>query len=485
MMRVIALVSLMFTFALHGQAQTSRYSIDSPTCMMSRDVDLSFRLTSKDYTHELFIWHWYVYGFPEVGKIADWVNTQDKFAPCLDKESAGKCGWKPDKGTRKALEKARTDTWEKKPLKTFFGNGVPPEAVKFAMRSLGTCFGDDPALPTLDELGLVEGEFDMDACKELAEDLKYFEYHDEELPAELADYQSWGIAFKHYMTEGKESMPLKACRVVPKAALPFLAGYPERKRLEQLAKDKEQFAFDNRPVAKRIEGLDAFAITYSLVSRTLSDEHVATRPLPAGADEWVKDYIKEVAGGGAEPAIPEAVQQWAVEQPLDRFEPVEDPFEQRKRLRPYEISEYVWSLRVKSRMDKAAPNETRISVREGCSILWGYSWGDINFGKRSAQTPGEVEFYRLVQQTPDKMAWTMCEETPIGIFRDAQARYEREQYEASLPPKPNEWEEINRRLAEAANRPSAIKGPYKAPSTRCYITGETQSGLSNQVCFTN
>ena len=83
------------------------------------------------------------------------------------------------------------------------------------------------------------------------------------------------------------------------------------------------------------------------------------------------------------------------------------------------------------------------------------------------------------------MAWTMCEETPIGIFQAAQARYEREQYEASLPPKPNEWDEINRALAEAANRPSAIKEPYKAPTTRCYITGETLSGLANQVCFTN
>ncbi len=484
MMRLIASVLLMLTYALPGQAQTSRHSIDSPACMMSQDVDLAYRLTS-DYTHELFIWHWYAYGFPQVGKVPNFVNNQDKFAPCLDKASGGKCGWKSDKGVQKALKISRSDIWGKKPLKTFYGNGLPPEAVKFAMRSLGTCFGNDPALPTLDDVGLAEGEFDIEACKELADQVESFDYYKNVLPAELADYQSWGVAFNKYMTKRNEHTPLKACRVVPKAALPYLAAYPERKRQEQLARDKEQLAFDNRPVAKRIAGLDAFAITYSLVSRTLSGEHAATRPLPAGADEWLNSYIKEVAGGGAEPAIPEAVQQWAVEQPLDRFEPLEDPFEQRKRLRPYEISEYVWSLRVKSLMDKAAPNEPRVSVREGCSILWGYAWGDINFGKRIPQTPGEVEFYRLVQQTPDKMAWTMCEETPTGIFQAAQARYDREQYEASLPPKPNAWDEINRALAEAANRPSTIKQPYKAPTTRCYITGETLSGLANQVCFTN
>ena len=57
MIRLIALVSLMLAFALPGQAQISRYSPDSPTCMLSKDVNLAYRLTS-DYTHELFIWHW-------------------------------------------------------------------------------------------------------------------------------------------------------------------------------------------------------------------------------------------------------------------------------------------------------------------------------------------------------------------------------------------------------------------------------------------
>lgn len=470
--RVVALLLASLVFIETAQAQ-NKTSLDSPTCMMSSEAPLYGRLL-EEYSHPLFIWYWHAYGFSEVRQFPNWVNQQDMFAECFDGKSKGKCGFKPNGSIKKALAKNRTDGFDKKPLQSLFTESPPPEAVKYAMKSLGTCFGDAPSLPTLDELDLVGGEFDMEACAELATTITY----SNNLSSELVPHEGWGKGLFEYITKPGQSAPLKSCRVVPKAGLPIVEAALERKQRAQLA-------YDNRTIAQRIAGLDAFGITYSLVYRTVSGEHQPTRPLPAGGFEWVVDYAKKVADGGSEPPIPEAVAQWAVDQPLDKFEAVEDPFSERKRLRPYEISEYIWSLRVKNRMDKIAPNEQRISVREGCSILWGYVWGDINFGKRSPQTPGEVEFYSLVQQTPDKMAWTICEETPAGIFQSAQARYEREQREAALPPKPNEWDEINRRLAEYANTPRASNPPSKPPTTRCYITGQTESGLGREACFTN
>lgn len=466
---------LLASFLLFGTAQAqSRMSLDSPTCMMWADAPLYSRLLD-DYSHPLFIWYWHAYGFSEVRQFPNWVNQQDRFAECFEGKSKGKCGFKPNGSIRKALAKNRTDGFDKKPLKTLFQESPPPEAIAYAMKSLGTCFGDAPALPSLEELGLVSGEFDMEACAQLATKITY---DSDNLSRELTVHEGWGTALSEYMTKPGVSSPGKACRVVPKAGLPIIDAIFERQKRDQLA-------YENRTVEQRIAGLDAYAIAYSLVFRTMSGEHSPTRPKPDGAYEWALDYATKVADGDPEPPIPDAVMAWALEQPLDKFDAVEDPFAERVRLRPHEITESVWARRVRTRLNKVAPNEERISVMEGCSILWGYSWGDVNFGKRSPQTSGEAEYYRLLTQTPDKWTQTMCNETPVGIFYAAKARYEKEQHEASLPPKPSEWDEINRRLSEYANRPSEIKEPYKAPTTRCYITGETQSGLANRVCFTN
>ncbi|WP_340692674.1 hypothetical protein [Hyphomonas sp.] len=470
------LVTLLFaSLVVFGTAEAqNRSSLDSPTCMMWSEAPIYGRLLD-DYSHPLFIWYWYAYGFSEVREFPNWVNQQDRFAECFEGKSKGKCGFKPNGSIRKALAKNRTDGFDKKPLKNLFQESPPPEAIAYAMKSLGTCFGDAPALPTLDQLGLVSGEFDMGACMQLATRITY---DSENLSRELAAHDGWGIALFEYMTKPGVSSPGKACRVVPKAGLPSIDAILESRK-------QEQVAYDNRTIAQRVAGLDAFDITYSLVYRTISHDHAATRPLPEGAYEWAVDYGAKVADGYPEPAIPDAVQQWAVEQPLDSFEAVEDPFASRKRVHPSEITQSVWARRVRSQLDKAAPNEERIAVQEGCSILWGYAWGDVQFGKRSPQTTGEAEYYRLLTQTPDKWSQTMCNETPVGIFYAAKARYEKEQYEASLPPKPSEWDEINRRLSEYANKPRENKAPYKPPTTRCYVTGQTESGLGREVCFTN
>lgn len=466
---------LLASLVLLGTAQAqSKTSLDSPTCMMWSEAPIYGRLLD-DYSHPLFIWYWHAYGFSEVRKLPNWVNQQDRFAECFEGRSKGKCGFKPNGSIRKALAKNRTDGFNNKPLKTLFQESPPPEAVEYAMKSLGTCFGDAPSLPTLDELGLVSGEYNMAACAELATKITY---GSDNLSPELAAHESWGTGLFEYMTKPGNSSPGKACRVVPKAGLPIINAALEREK-------RDQVAFENRTIAQRIAGLDAYGITYGLVYRTISHEFTPTRPLPDGAQEWAAGYGAKVGDGYPEPPIPEAVQKWAVEQPLDTFDAVEDPFASRQRVHPHEITQSVWARRVRSQLDKLAPNEERIAVQEGCSILWGYAWGDVQFGKRIPQTTGEAEYYRLLTQTPDKWSQTMCNETPVGIFYAAKARYEKEQYEASLPPKPSEWDEINRRLSEYANKPRENKAPYKPPTTRCYATGQTESGLGREVCFTN
>lgn len=477
MMRLIAFLSLMLTFALAGQAQTSRQSIDSPTCMMSSEAPLYGSLLDR-YSHELYIWYWYSYGFSEVRKLPNWVNQQDQFADCFDGKSKGKCGFKANGSIQKALEKNRTDGFDKKPLKNLFQESPPPEAVKFAMQSLGTCFGDDPALPTLEELGLVSGNFETEACKSLASKTMY---KLSTLPPEMASHSSWGYAFDKYMSKLSNPTSRKACGVIPKAGLPYYESIIEGDRQKQLA-------YANRTIAERIAGLDAFDIAFSLISRTKSGEHTPTRPLPAAASEWLKDYVAKVENGDPQPSIPDAVQQWAVEQPLNAFDAVEDPFVARQRLRPYEISNYIWSKHVRSRLNKVAPNEARITATEGCSILWGIVWGDMNFGRRGAATPGEREFYRLVRQTPDEWAWTVCNEMPENIFYDAKATYQKrldeKAYAAANPPPPTVWDELAKAADQRRSQPS-VSAPYKAATTRCYDTGQTQSGLTNRVCFTN
>jgi hypothetical protein len=273
----------------------------------------------------------------------------------------------------------------------------------------------------------------------------------------------------------------KPCGVVPKAGLSYIDTVIQRRT-------DDEIAFENRTVEQRIRGLDAFDITFSLVSRTIAGEHQPTRELPAGAIEWNKDYIAKVENGDPQPAIPVAIQAWAVEQPLDKFNAVEDPFAARKRLKSYEITQSHWARHVRSRLNKVAPNEERITVNEGCPILWGIAWGDVKFGGRSPASAGEAEYYRLLVQTPDKWSRAMCDETPAGIFYDAKAVYkkrlEKEAYARANPPAPTIWDELAKSVRESASQ-SSVRAPYKAPTQRCYNTGQTESGLTNRVCFTN
>lgn len=465
---------LLFSSAFAQQ----RSSLDSPTCMMWSEAPLYGSLLDR-YSHELFIWYWYSHGFSEARKKPYWVSAQDEFAECFDRKANGKCGFKPSSSIKKALEKPRPGGFDKKPLKDLFQESPPPEAVEFAMRSLGTCFGDSPDLPTLEELDLVSGDFEMKACKSLASRTTY---NLSSLPPEMASHSSWGYAFDKYMSKIGKGAPRKpTCGVIPKAGLPYYESIIEQDK-------KNKTAYENRTIAQRIAGLDAFDIAFSLISRTKSGEYSPTRPLPTGALEWVKDYVEKVENANAQPSIPESVQQWAIEQPLDTFDKVEDPFAARRRLRPYEISDYVWSKYVRLRLDKIAPNEARITATDGCSILWGIVWGDMNFGRRSARSPGEREFYRLVRETPDKWAWTVCNEMPANIFYDAKATYQKrldeEAYAAANRPAPTIWDELAKAADQRRSQPS-VSAPYKAQTTRCYDTGQTESGLTNRICFTN
>lgn len=72
-------------------------------------------------------------------------------------------------------------------------------------------------------------------------------------------------------------------------------------------------------------------------------------------------------------------------------------------------------------LNKVALNEARITVTKGCSIMWGIAHGDLKFCRRSATAPGEREFYRFLQQTPNKWAQSMCDQTPVNIFYYAKA----------------------------------------------------------------
>lgn len=486
-LRFATMLLVAFTLPVTAVAQ-SRSSLDSPTCMISPDVPLAARI-DKDYSHELFIWMWYAYGFEGARQNSRWTNRQRSFAECFEKEAQGKCGWKPDRKTVKELKRNRTDRWDKNPLKKVFTDRPPPEAVEFAMRSLGTCFGDDPSLPQVYELGLVQDAFSMDACKDLAVHISSAKYNPANYPPEFQELQTWAIALRHYMTPPNATEPVKACRVVPEVGLPILESYAQRAAAAQQAAEQKRLAYENRPIAERIKGLDAYDIAYSLVFRTNSGEHMPTRPLPEGAMEWWKEYDWRVAAGYIEPALPAAVMDWALEQPLDRFEAVEDPWDKKVRTEYYKMAEFVWGQRLTSQMNKLAPNESRTNVKEGCSILLSTVRTDIFYGRASKSTPGRALFYDFVSKAPDKLTWSLCAETPTSIFLDAKARYEKkladEAYAAANPPAPSEWDQILKRLNDYANQPSSNSAPYRAPTTRCYNTGTTESGLTNRVCFEN
>ncbi|GGD10403.1 hypothetical protein GCM10011342_19090 [Aquisalinus flavus] len=437
------------------------------------------------YTHELFIWFWHTYGYDQVSKMPEWVSQQDRFAECFDGKAKGKCGFKSSSSIRKALEKNSTAELSESTLKKLFEGGPPPEAITFAMKSLGTCFGDDPSLPTLDELGLFAGEFDIQVCSKPATEL---ELRPEKLGDDLAAYRSWGVALRRYMSRPGVFDRRKECRVAPIAARPLMQEYLGR--VEK--REREIAAYENRSVAERVAGLNAMQIAYSLVYRTNSGEHEPTRPMPQGSFDWQANYAQKVRDGYPEPGIPQAVMDWALEQPLTRFEPVEDPFEARYRLHEAELTDEIWARHVASRLNKLAPQTPRIRVNEGCDILMNIVRNDIQFGKRTPQTRGEAEYYRLVSQSRPSWAQIMCNETPAAIFENAKTRYEVTQREKAEkanrlaePQAPNEWDEILKGLNDYANRPSSKSGPYQPPTTRCYTTGYTESGLANRVCFEN
>ncbi|MFZ1741314.1 MAG: hypothetical protein WAT93_00580, partial [Pontixanthobacter sp.] len=110
------------------------------------------------------IMSWY-YSGPEAIIEAARGNTYS-FAKCFEK--GGTCGIPPNS----RMVKAFTRPWgpnegDLKAIRQYFASPPPADAIAYASRSLGRCFGDDPAQPSMEELGFVEAKLPQSDCQSL------------------------------------------------------------------------------------------------------------------------------------------------------------------------------------------------------------------------------------------------------------------------------------------------------------------------------
>lgn len=372
------------------------------------------------------------------------------FAGCFDGEY--NCGLKPNKKLAKILRKRsseRKDS-EEKYMRKYFSASPPATAIAVTSSSFGRCFGDNPAQPPMDALNMVRVQLSQEQC----EDLKNYPN---------AGAFSWQNFFK----------PDKQCKET--------MWVPNEIYAAQNEANQARAVFASRSIEERIDGLNGCQIAYGVVYGGLNGRK--TRALPDEAILWALNYEQATIDNQACPIMPQALSDWVQEQPLDTFEPAQDPFEfyvqsnLKKDKTLEELREFI--ARAMGHYETADDVQSSIPD-EACEDF--SAWLNQSYYAKIDETRPERTFlYQLGRKLPRDKRQALCIAVPQSVFRDY--GYERQasaQLLARMNAKDAARKQYFEELEASVATPKHWKPTYRpeARAQRCYRTGETQV-----VCF--
>ncbi|APG61851.1 hypothetical protein LPB140_02305 [Sphingorhabdus lutea] len=412
---------------------------------------------SKTVGHSLnsaMILTWY-YSGPEAIIEADDFNNY-AFADCFRANDI--CGLPKDNGMAKALSRPwGPNKGDIKKIRKYFAQKPPASAIAYASTGLGQCFGDDPAQPSMEQLGFVEAKLDSKDCTDLTN--------------LTTNYSPWYRYFK----------PEKGC----------LSGkYVPSIGLSRLKEKKEaDYRFANRSIEERTAGLNGCQIAYSLVFNGINGQSVGR--IPDEAISWALDYEKAVFAKQFCPIMPKALSDWVLKQPLDKFEPAQDPFVAFVKNKPRNGNWVHYVTTVMQYYENS--NDPQIKLPDSQCYdfyLWLNGYWTANPFEQNEQRRFlmnmAVEISMIHSKATEYVA--VCQRVPRSFGMQHLAARKYEQAKRIEQERLYKEAEDRRRQAEieynsARNRQPSVLWNNKPSEQRCYNTGTTQSGLTVMRCF--
>lgn len=370
------------------------------------------------------------------------------FAKCFDGQ--WDCGIKRNKRITKAF--TRPFSMEKsdyKAIRKYFADPPPPAAVAYASRTLGRCFGDDPAQPSMESMGFVLANVAQADCADL----------------QAEDYDAWNQHF--HREQNCSDGPVW----VPQQALDYLAE-----------KKAREYAFANRSIEERVGGLNGCQIAYSLIFYGLNGNTVGR--IPDGAISWALDYEQAVIDDLPCPIMPKELSDWVQAQPLDKFEPAPDPFDFFMSTGPNYTNindQAAFVSRVMKRYETAADPQIQIPA-DYCEDF--HKWlAQSSFSKPGESRPERKFLYQYSMQLDYGLRPALCVAVPRSAWNDYSRERSLQAARAEAAQREYEKREAARRAWDAEmDALLRWKPSYRPPASepRCYRTGE-----NTETCFYN
>jgi hypothetical protein len=492
---VAALLWLTASGAVLAQAQQTDWSPfeEDPTCLVSRNDLSKPDATRGAATAQVMILRWHVWG----DAFARNINGQDLhgFVKCFQPfEGAVDCGLPKNAvvgdvlwGVLNGKKVQPGDAAD-----AYFSTPPPPDAIRFAARGVGRCFGKDSQALTLQELGLVRVDTSMDACMVVIKKIHapWTTAAPAQIDREFAkrpDVAVWATVMGN-LVSANAAKPVQACSVAPVSLAGILGGAAEKTRTDaaRLASQAEasRIQLGNRTDAQRFAGLNGCQIAYSLVLQGINSRQGTVGKVPNAAIGWAMDYEKANLGGKACPPMPQALSDWTQKQPMATFQPSPDPYTAfrsskgpafGKTLADWRSFASTWMSRYPTQRVASG------KAHSDCDAVLYYARSPALGAVKNADN-GPSAF-----QTLARLAYTaeaevaMCEYVPVSMLARARSAYAAE--------------EARKRDAYAAEMrkreplvPSTLpRQNYlwkNAPTSRCYWAGDTKHG-QKEVCFSN
>ncbi|WP_370335951.1 hypothetical protein [Parvularcula marina] len=411
----------------------------------------------------------------------------------------------------------------------YFKNPPPKSAVRYAMATVGDCFGAAGEGVYLDELGLTEASLPVDICYRAGQTMFFSgERYRDEAPAmtdaQITKYGEWG-ALAYYLINQVQNKPdnPEVCGVAPVELMPsFMSFYDdngyallegpeyiaaqeaEAKAAAKAAAEKQarENAYLRESKRKRLLArndyerfgtLDGCQIAYSYIFGGINRDKMSfiVDPVPDSAIGWALKFEQTQAAAQDCPAMPQELGDWMAKQDPKLFEAygAEEEFRNTK---PNIWNENEWKAFVERWMWRDQTFAESYAQGGNCQAAIWYSrniahdWNSFN--------QAELDFVGLARVferwgAPDR---ALCAAIPPDVLPLARKTWER-QYNQVMREKARqqaEWDEANRREAARRAEINAAydellnwKPPYsKQTEMRCYNVEETKYG-TRQRCF--
>lgn len=469
---------------------------EDPTCLVSENYFTTPDAKNRMATAQGMILQWYVWGDAFFSNVSR--SDLQAFSECfMEFAGAPDCGLPKNSaikdiivGLQRGREFVPGDV-----AHIYFSAPPPPEAIKFAARGVGRCFGNDSEGFSLEELGLVRVDTPVEACNETSLKIQspFMQVPPYEIDrgfAQIPAVAAWSRIVSNLIgyKAVAPSKPVEVCSVAPKQLADILGGMAVHTKViadkAAAESEAERVRLTNRTDEERFGGLNGCQIAYSLVYQGINAREKTVGIVPDEALGWAFDYEDANLNGKACPVIPQGLSDWVQKQPMATFQAEPDPYTsfRARNGAGYRASYEDWLNFAKIWMSRYDTQIARTDRAGGdCDAVLYYARSDVF--SAANEDNGPSAFATLVRLDYGADAETaMCQFAPVSIFESARAAYNAEET------RKREQVEREMRLQNPINPANLPRQNYlwkNTPSTRCYVTGYSQSGLANQSCFTN